>query len=127
MASTQGAKVIKSNPQKEHNELQIVAQEDNNPLPPIADLERLNAIRPDLVDRVADEAFLEAKHRREMEKSHFELMKKEASSNRWFVAFILITCLAVTTYLGWLGKELSAIGACMFPILMFLSNLFKRK
>ena len=34
--------------------IEFVSQEDNNPLPPVEQLEKLHSFRPDLVDKVID-------------------------------------------------------------------------
>lgn len=47
------------------NEVQAVSQENDFPLPPVQELEKLHKFRPDLVDRVLELTAEEAKKRRE--------------------------------------------------------------
>ncbi len=43
--------------------IEFVSQEDNNPLPPVEQLEKLNSFRPDLVDKVIEFCAEETKQR----------------------------------------------------------------
>ena len=49
------------------NELQIHQQETDSPILPVAQLERLQQLRPDLVDFVVAQTQAEAEHRRALE------------------------------------------------------------
>lgn len=102
------------------------SQEDNNPLPPVEQLEKLHSFRPDLVDKVVDAALKETEFRHKMETEQFDFFKSESRKNRWTVGLITVSCLVVTVILGTFGRELSALGTCFFPIAIILTRLFKR-
>ncbi len=106
--------------------IEFVSQEDNNPLPPVEQLEKLHSFRPDLVDKVIDFCTEETKHRRQLEKDQFEFFKSETRINRWIVSIIIILCLAITLILGILGMELSALAPCFIPIALLITKLFNK-
>lgn len=107
------------------SKIEVVSKEDNNPLPPIDQLERLNSFRPDLVDKVVDTAMDEAKRRREFKDRQSEFYMRETRMNRWTVTIIICLCLAITLVLGLNDKQLSAFGSCLIPLVMLLSRLIK--
>lgn len=107
------------------SKIEVVSKEDNNPLPPIDQLERLNGFRPDLVDKVVDAAMEEAKRRREFNERQNEFFMRETRMNRWTVTIIVCICLAITLALGLDGKQLSAFGSCLIPLVMLLSRFIK--
>lgn len=126
MSRKNGLKTTQTNENGLNNQLEIVSQEDNNPLPPVEQLERLHGFRPDLVDKVVDAALKETEHRHKMESEQFAFFKSETAKNRWLVGAITVLCLVVTVVLGILGKEISALGSCFFPVMLVLSRFFKR-
>ncbi|SKA64923.1 hypothetical protein [Succinivibrio dextrinosolvens] len=105
---------------------ELVAQDDNNPLPPIEQLEKLHNFRPDLVDKVVEQSFKEAEHRRALDKEQFDFFKSTTNFNKWLVAVICILCIGVTLVLGLEGKQMSALGSCFFPVILLLTRLFRR-
>ena len=126
MSRKNGLRTSQTNKNGQNNQVEIVSQEDNNPLPPVEQLERLHSFRPDLVDKVVDAALKETEYRHKLESEQFEFFKSEYSKNRWTVGIITVSCLVVTIILGTMGRELSALGTCFFPIAIILTRLFKR-
>ena len=121
MSRQKGARV-----ETKDSKFEVVSKEDNNPLPPVDQLERLHSFRPDLVDKVVNKAFEEAdlRHKQEIEQNKFFM--KETVNNRRTVTAVVFSCLLITLILGLKGLELSALGPCLVPIALVLSRIFGR-
>lgn len=112
--------------QEKNRSTELVVNDDNNPFPPIDALEKLHRFRPDLVDQAIQVATEETKHRQEMERKAFEFSVKENIARRRMVTLIAIAALVITAFLGYLGKEMSAVASCLVAVALLISNLFKR-
>ena len=66
MSRKSGLRAVQNQNKEQH--VEIVSQEDNNPLPPIDQLEKLHNFRPDLVDKVVCMVSNEIEHRHQFEK-----------------------------------------------------------
>lgn len=125
MSRKSGLRAVQNQNKEQH--VEIVSQEDNNPLPPIDQLEKLHSFRPDLVDQVVDMVSNETKYRHQFEKEQFEYYKKTNDKNAWLVYSVCVFCLIVTFVLGIIGKEIAAFATCIIPIMAVVSKLITKK
>ena len=125
MSRKSGLRAVQNQNKEQH--VEIVSQEDNNPLPPIDQLEKLHNFRPDLVDKVVCMVSNEIEHRHQFEKEQFEYFKKSNDKNVWLVYSVGVSCLGVTLVLVCVGKEIAAFATCIIPITALISKLITKK
>ncbi len=105
---------------------ELVVNDDNNPLPPVEALKVLHEFRPDLVDAAIKMAQDEAKERHQADRDTFKAALNENIARRRTITLISILALIAASFLGYLGKEASAIASCLMPIAFLFSNIFRR-
>lgn len=106
---------MESELQKTIRRLNLSLKRDNNPLPPVEQLEKLHSFRPDLVDKVIEFCAEETKHRRQLEKDQFEFFKSETRINRWIVSIIIFFVSGYNTRFRDIRNGIICFGSMFYP------------
>lgn len=109
----------------DNHSVELVSTADNNPLPPIDVLERLDKFRPDLVDFAIKQAVEESKDRRAKDDRLIEIANKERCRAQFLAFGICFLSIVGSCVLGWLGMGWAAATICGVPLTMIIATFLK--